>query len=110
MKSLIVGTLLLFGMAVCVPAQEKQADAAKPDRISGICDMISKDQMTITVHMRKSPTVKRMILYDDKTVVTIEGKPGKIEEIKEGWSVVALGKFEGVKLRAERLNAGPRKN
>jgi hypothetical protein len=77
--------------------------AAKQDRLSGVVKTVYLDQKTIEMHLRTSPNQIRKIMYDDSTSFTMDGKPAKPEDTKEGLRIVALGKFEGVNLKASQV-------
>ena len=42
-------------------------------------------------------------MYDANTKFTMQGKPGTADDLKEGLKIVAIGKFEGVKLQATQV-------
>ena len=82
-------------------AQTKKA--AKPDRLSGVVRSADATTMSIEMHIRKNPNQVRKIMYDDATEFTLGGKPAKAADAKEGYGIVALGKFEGVDLKATQV-------
>ena len=88
-----------FGLAGIALAQK----AAKPDRLSGYVRSVDKGKMTIEMRMRTSASAIRQIMYDSSTKFTMQGKPGTADDVKEGLRIVALGKFEGVNLRATQV-------
>ena len=76
------------------------AKEPKPDRLSGYVKTIEKKDMTINMHTKSNPSVERKIMYDDKTRFTVLGKPGSIDDVKDGMRIVGVGKFDGVNLKA----------
>jgi len=95
-----LGVTLPFGFAGIALAQTKKA---KPDRLSGVVKSVDAGAMTIEMHIRKNPNQIRKILYDGSTTFTMGGKPGKAADAKEGYGIVALGKFEGINLKATQI-------
>jgi hypothetical protein len=92
-------------MAVClaltVSAQEEKK---QPDRLSGVVKSIDTKAMKIFITPRNS-SAERVVLYDSATKIFIGDKEGKIEEVKESMRLVAVGKFEGVNLKATEMRA-----
>ena len=76
------------------------AQQQKPDRVSGTVRMVDAKAMSIQVNLSQSPSAVRTVLWDAATKVQLEDKPGTSADIKEGMRIVAIGKFEGVKLHA----------
>ena len=88
-----------FGLAGVALAQK----AAKPGRLAGIVKSVDKGKMTIEMRMRTSATAVRQIMYDANTKFTMQGKPGTADDLKEDLRIVAIGKFEGVILKATQI-------
>jgi len=88
--------LTVVGIAL---AQKKE----KVDRLSGSVVSMDADKMTIEMHIRKNPNQRRKIFYDATTSFTLAGKPAKAADVKPGNGIVALGKFQGVDLKANRI-------
>ena len=88
-------TALPLGLAGMALAQNK-----KPDRLSGAVRSIDKATTTIQMTMRAASTAVRSVMYDPSTKFTLNGKPATADDVKSGQRIVALGKFEGVKLKA----------
>ena len=93
-----------FGLAGVALAKK----AAKPDRLSGMVRSIDKGKMTIEMRMRTSASSIRQVMYDSGTKFTMQGKPATADDVKEGLRIVALGKFEGVNLKATQVSLTPR--
>lgn len=91
-----VGVAVQFGFAAV-------ALAAKADRLSGVVKTVDADKQTIEMSVRKSPNQIRKIMYDGSTSFTMDGKPAKSEDTKQGHRIVAVGKFEGVNLKATQI-------
>jgi len=96
-----VGVLSLALVTTVAVAQEKKAEKAKEDRVSGRIRLISKDTNTITV---ARGNVQRQVVWDSNTKFTKMNKPGSLDDVKENVRVICLGKFEGVKLMATRID------
>jgi hypothetical protein len=88
-------------LAGIAAAQTKKAK--KPDRLSGVVKSVDAGSKTIEMHMRKSPNQVRKIMFDDSTKFTLSGKPATAADAKEGQGIVALGKFEGINLKAGQV-------
>jgi cytochrome c-type biogenesis protein CcmE len=80
------------------------AQEAKPDRLSGRVKSVDKKGMVIEMYMRRQQSVVRKIMYDASTQITVAGKPGKPDDIAEGMRIVAIGKFDGVNLKATAIS------
>ncbi len=76
------------------------AKEPKPDRLSGYVKTVEKKDMVISMHTKSNPNIERKIMYDTNTKFTVLGKPGSIDDVKEGMRIVAIGKFEGTNLKA----------
>jgi len=90
----------LVAIAVSSLLAVSAQDAAKPDRLSGVVRQIDKSAMKITMAVRNQPTAQRVILYDANTRIKLGDKPVTIDDVREGMRIVAIGKFEGVQLKA----------
>ena len=77
--------------------------AAKPDRLSGIVKTVDKSKMSIEMRGRKSANQIRQIMYDAESKFTLNGKPASVDDAKEGYEIVALGKFQGINLKANTI-------
>ena len=88
--------------------EAKQAPAAKKEtKWQGSVLRIDKDssQLDIRGGINSNASDTRKISYDNSTEWTNLGKPGKMEEVKEGSFVIVLGQVDdkGV-LRATRID------
>ena len=91
---------ITFGVAGVVLAQQ----AAKPDRLSGVVKGVDKSSSTIELRPRKTgSSVVRKVIYDSSTQFTLDGKPATADDVKENLRIVAVGKFEGVNLKATNI-------
>jgi hypothetical protein len=78
-------------------AETKQAPAAKKEtKWQGHVIRINKDvsQMDIRGGVNGRSEDERKIAYDSSTEWTKLGKPGKMDEVKEGSFVIVLGKMD----------------
>jgi outer membrane murein-binding lipoprotein Lpp len=102
-RSVFAALVAVLALTLAGIAQE-----AKPDRISGSVRSVDAKAMSIEVNMSQSPSTVRTVFWDANTKVTLVDKPGTAADIKEGMRIVAIGKFEGVKLRATDIRVRPR--
>ena len=77
--------------------------AAKQDRLSGIIRSVDKSKMTIEMRGRTDANIVSNIMYDANTHFTLQGKPATADDLKDGRRIIALGKFEGVNLKATQV-------
>ena len=92
---------ILAGAAICaVPAnlksQEQKKAETKETKMQGHVVRIYTDSKTMDIRGGASGPAQdmRKISYDDSTKWTNLGKPGKMEDVKEGSFVIALGHLE----------------
>jgi hypothetical protein len=96
-RRLFIAMGLFLGIALTLPALEaRQKDTksatAKQDRIDGIIQFIDTATKTVTVRLRDKQQ-QQQVIYDDKTAFTFRNKAAKVEEVKEGRRIIALGKI-----------------
>jgi hypothetical protein len=72
----------------------------KPDRLSGVVRQVDKTKMVIEITLSSNPSSVRKIHYDANTKFTFDKKPAQADVVKDGLRIVAIGKFEGVDLKA----------
>jgi len=101
-RSVFAALVAVLALTLAGIAQE-----AKPDRISGTVRMVDAKAMSIEVNMSQTPSAVRTVFWDANTKVTLVDKPGTTADIKEGMRIVAIGKFEGVKLHATDIRVRP---
>ncbi len=102
-RSVFVALIAVLALGLTGTAQE-----AKPDRISGTVRSVDAKAMSIEVNMSQTPSAVRTVFWDASTKVTLVDKPGTAADIKDGMRIVAIGKFEGVKLRATDIRVRPK--
>ena len=72
---------------ISTQAQEKK----KPEeRVSGTVEIINKEKMTIVLQGTGGEAQKQL-MYDEKTVVTKDNKPAKIEDVSSGQRLICVG-------------------
>ena len=88
-----VGMAALLAVALVGPAtisthaQEKK----KPEeRVSGTVEIINKETKTIVLQGTGGEAQKQL-MYDEKTVVTKDNKPAKIEDVSSGQRLICVG-------------------
>jgi hypothetical protein len=96
---LIVLTVIALCSLAAASAQEAKKEG---DRLSGVVKMVDKAGMKITITPRNS-SVERIIMYDTATKFYAGDKEGKIDDVQDGMRIVAVGKFEGVNLKAAEV-------
>jgi len=101
--ALIVGIALSLAAAGPASAQGKKG-ADQENRVSGTVHMINKDTSTITVRTRQN--VQRQVIYNASTKYTDrDTKPAKMEDIKDGRRIIAVGKWnDKTQLVAETIS------
>ncbi len=100
-KLFLVLLTALLGIALTVSAQDEKK--AQGDRLSGTVKTVDAKTMTIEITMSRTPSAVRKIMWDESTKVLVGDKPGSSSDIKEGMRIVAVGKFEGVNLKATTI-------
>jgi hypothetical protein len=102
----MVTLLLVFSLAFApgLFSQIKQ-NSDKLDSIEGIVQSIDKVKMTLVIREKGTSNLDYTITFTDKTLYTYRNGPAKIEDLKDGSRVVAIGKAEGAnKLAAARFD------
>jgi len=87
-----VGMAALLAVALVGPATiSSQAQEKKPEeRVSGTVEIINKEKMTIVLQGTGGEAQKQL-MYDEKTVVTKDNKPAKIEDVSSGQRLICVG-------------------
>jgi hypothetical protein len=102
MKKLLVALLAVtLGLSMTMLAQDDKKGQA--DRLSGKVKTVDAKTMTIEITMSRTPSAVRKVMWDASTKVQVGDKEGTSADIKEGMRIVAVGKFEGVNLKATRI-------
>ena len=87
-----VGMAVLMAVALIGPATiSTRAQEKKPEeRVSGTVEIINKEKMTIVLQGTGGEAQKQL-MYDEKTVVTKDNKPAKIEDVSSGQRLICVG-------------------
>jgi hypothetical protein len=88
---------LVFSL-VLVPGLYPQAKTdAKTglDRITGTVQSIDKDKSIITVQQKGTVNISWEVVFNSQTKFSFRNAPSSLDEVKEGRSVICLGKLEG---------------
>ena len=87
-----VGMAALLAVALVGPATiSTRAQEKKPEeRVSGTVEIINKEKMTIVLQGTGGEAQKQL-MYDEKTVVTKDNKPAKIEDVSSGQRLICVG-------------------
>ena len=90
--SLLAGVfLLLLSMAAMARAEDLKKAATKEERLSGTVHMIDKDASTIII--RKGAD-RRTVVYTAETKITIQNKPGSLDDVIVGRRATCIGTFK----------------
>lgn len=92
LRRIFLVAVLSVGLTAICAAQEKKS--SDPGRLSGFIRMVDRNTKSITMVMRRDPNVQRVIVWDASTTFTYQGKSSTADELKEGLSIVAVGKFD----------------
>ena len=86
--SLLAGVFLLLSLVAIARAQDQKKTATREDRLSGTVHMIDKDASTIII--RKGAD-RRTVLYTTETKITIQNKPGSLDDVIVGRHATCIG-------------------
>jgi len=87
-----VGMAVLVAVAMAGPAvisthaQEKK----KEERVSGTLEILNKEKKTIVLQGTGGEAQKQL-MYDEKTVVTKDNKPAKVDDLSSGQRLICIG-------------------
>ena len=85
--AVFVAVALVGPATISTQAQEKK----KPEeRVSGTVEIINKETKTIVLQGTGGEAQKQL-MYDEKTVVTKDNKPAKIEDVSSGQRLICVG-------------------
>jgi hypothetical protein len=104
-----VGMAVFMAVALVGPATiSSQAQEKKPEeRVSGTVEIINKEKMTIVLQGTGGEAQKQL-MYDEKTVVTKDNKPAKIEDVSSGQRLICVGHTDDKgKFLAHRIDIRP---
>jgi hypothetical protein len=88
-----VGMAALLAVALVGPAtiSTRAQEKKKPEeRVSGTVEIINKETKTIVLQGTGGEAQKQL-MYDEKTVVTKDNKPAKIEDVSSGQRLICVG-------------------
>jgi hypothetical protein len=88
-----VGMAALLAVALVGPAtiSTRAQEKKKPEeRVSGTVEIINKETKTIVLQGTGGDAQKQL-MYDEKTVVTKDNKPAKIEDVSSGQRLICVG-------------------
>ena len=101
--AVFVAVALIGPATISTQAQEKK----KPEeRVSGTVEIINKEKMTIVLQGTGGEAQKQL-MYDEKTVVTKDNKPAKIEDVSSGQRLICVGHTNDGKFLAHRIDIRP---
>jgi hypothetical protein len=107
-RGIPVVMILVLGLTLVLVAglygQVKKDAKTGMDRIEGTIAALDKAKSTLTLKQSGASGAAWQVAYNDKTVITQRNKPAKIENLKEGLRVIALGKYEQNALNATRID------
>jgi hypothetical protein len=82
-------------------AREKANKGKQLERWSGRVQLIHTDAPEMDI---RAGAVQRRVVWTPETKFTFRNKPDSIAHLKEGIRVICLGKYDGVRLRAVRVD------
>jgi hypothetical protein len=87
-----VGMAVALAVALVGPAaiSTKAQEKPKEERVSGTVEIINKETKTIVLQGTGGEAQKQL-MYDEKTVVTKDNKPAKIEDVSSGQRLICVG-------------------
>jgi hypothetical protein len=77
------------------------------DRLDCTIQSLYKDKSTMRVKESGTLGAYFQVAYNDKTVITANNKPAKVDDLKEGIRIIILGKSENNVLNAVRIEIRP---
>jgi hypothetical protein len=88
----LVGMAVILAVALVGPAtiSTKAQEKKKEERVSGTVEIINKETKTIVLQGTGGEAQKQL-MYDEKTVVTKDNKPAKIEDVSSGQRLICVG-------------------
>jgi hypothetical protein len=98
---LVLGLTLVLGAGLY--AQVTKDTKTGLDRIDGTIIALDKDKSTLTLK-QTGRNATFHVAYTDKTSITLMNKAAKLDALKEGVRVIALGKMEQMTLNASRID------
>ncbi len=99
---LVLGIALVLG--TCIYAQVKIDAKTGMDRIEGSILSINKDKSTMNVAQGGDARTTWKVRYNDQTHFTLNYKPAKQDDLRNGQRITVLGKFEKNVLTAVRID------
>jgi hypothetical protein len=88
----LVGMAVAVAVALAGPAaiSTKAQEKKKEERVSGTVEIINKETKTIVLQGTGGEAQKQL-MYDEKTVVTKDNQPAKIEDVSSGQRLICVG-------------------
>jgi len=85
-------------------AQVKKDAETGLDRLSGRVQDIDKEKSIIRILQKDTTNAFWDVVYNDKTTFTYRNKPSSLAELKARQDIICLGKTEGKRLTASRVD------
>ena len=89
---LVLGLMLVLGAGLY--AQVKTDVQTGLDRLEGYVGDLDKAKSTLTLKQKGTTSKFWKVVYNDKTAITKRNQPAKIEDLKNEFHVIVLGKFQ----------------
>ena len=99
--SLLAGVFLLLSLVAIARAEDQKKTATREDRLSGTVHMIDKDASTIII--RKGAD-RRTVVYTAETKITIQNKPGSLDDVIVGRRATCIGTLRETQFVATRVD------
>ncbi len=102
-RSILVACCLAVAVAIGF-SQTLRGGPTKPklDKLEGRVHIVDFDSSTITLRVDSD---MRFVTFNQDTLYTYRNKPSRFEDVKQGWRVICIGKFnKSGKLKATRID------
>ena len=102
--AIVLALSLVVVAGGAVYGQVKKDPKTGLDRIDGTIQSMNKEKSTLTLKQSTDAGLVWHVAYNSQTTFTYRNGPGKVEDMKEGVRIYALGKFEKDVLTASRID------
>jgi len=107
-RQILAVMIFVLGLTLAVGgvlyAQIKTDVQTGLDRLEGYVGDLNKDKYTMTLKQKSSTSKFWQVVFDDKTAITKRNQPAKLEDLRDEYHVIILGKFEKDIFKASRID------